>query len=126
MNRLTLLPSWLADISPARAPLLLALGLTLVATAQFVSLTPVLVGVALLMLGSTLAATERVPPQLRLLAMSINLIVYLGLYALFLGAVMHPSAPVAPSWIRLTDLGVSAWLVLLSLQLGVRQIQSAT
>ncbi len=97
----------------------------MVLAAQWVPQVPVLVGVALLMLGSTLAAGHRVPPQWRLLATSTNLLIYLALYAIFLGAVMHPSATDIPHWMRLTDLGASTWLVVVSLQQGVRQIQSA-
>ena len=122
------LPESLQQASEALVPWLLMAGLGLVTAAQFVTLVPVMVGVATLMLGSTLAVRDRVPPQLRTLVMSLNLIVYLFLYALFLGAVMHQATlwiPLAPPWFRLMDLGASIWLVTLSLQVGVRQIQAA-
>ncbi len=108
-----------------KAPLLLAAGLGLVGLAQFFPLTPVLLGVSLLMLGSTLTISSRIPPQLRLLAMSSNLLVYLTLYGLFLGATLHPSSPAPHSWFHLLDLASSLCPVVLSLQLGLRQIQSA-
>lgn len=128
MNSNESLPAQLEQISPATVPWLMISGLLAVTVAQFVPMMPVMTGVATLMLGSTLAVQIRVPPQLRLLAMSVNLLVYLLLYALFLGAVIHQttlSIPLAPAWFRLTDLGASIWLVILSLQVGVRQIQAA-
>lgn len=128
MNNSDSLPALLSNIPAATVPWLLAAGLGLVTAAQFATHIPVMFGVALLMLGSTLAIRDRVPPQLRLLVMTVNLLTYLGLYALFLGAVMHQATlwmPIAPPWFRLADLGSSAWLMLLNLQIGVRQIQSA-
>lgn len=128
MNTDDQLTDRLQELSPTLVPWLLVAGLTLVTAAQFVTHVPVMVGVGTLMLGSTLAIRDRVPPQLRLLAFTVNLIAYLVLYALFLGAVMHQTTlwmPIAPPWFRLTDLGSSIWLVILSLQTGVRQIQAA-
>lgn len=128
MNNNESLPAQLEQLSPATVPWLMISGLAVVTAAQFVPMMPVMTGVATLMLGSTLAVRDRVPPQLRLLAMSVNLLVYLLLYALFLGAVIHQTTlyiPLAPPWFRLTDLGASIWLVILSLQVGVRQIQAA-
>lgn len=128
MNHQESIPDLLEGLHPNTVAWLLVGGLTLVTAAQFFTLVPLMVGVALLMLGSTLSIRDRVPPQLRLLAMTANLLVYLFLYALFLGAVMHKSTlwlPVAPPWFRLTDLGASIWLVITSLQIGVRQIQAA-
>ena len=128
MNRHQPLPVALEQLPYSTVPWLLAAGLGLVTAAQFATHVPVMVGVGLLMLGSTLAVRHRVPPQLRLLAMSVNLIVYLLLYGLFLGAIMHQATlwiPLAPPWFRLMDLGSSIWLVIVSLQLGVRQIQTA-
>jgi len=128
MNRTDSLPDQLSSIPSSAVPWLLAAGLGLVTAAQFATHVPVMLGVALLMLGSTLAIRDRVPQQLRLLLVSVNLLTYLGLYALFLGAVMHQTTlwmPIAPPWFRLADLGASAWLVVLNLQLGVRQMQSA-
>jgi hypothetical protein len=128
MNRDHSLPATLQQLAPSLVPWLLATGLGLVTAAQFVTHVPVMVGVAVLMLGSTLAIRDRVPPQLRLLVMTVNLVGYLLLYALFLGAVMHQATlwvPIAPPWFRLMDLGSSIWLVILSLQVGVRQIQAA-
>lgn len=127
MNNEHSLPDRLQQLSPSIVPWLLVAGLAMVTAAQFVTHVPVMVGVATLMLGSTLAIRDRVPPQLRLLVMTINLVTYLALYALFLGAVMHRTTlwmPVAPPWFRLTDLGSSIWLVIVSLQVGVRQIQA--
>ena len=89
MNRNDSLPTLINEIPPAGVPWLLAGGLALVTAAQFATLVPVMLGVAILMLGSTLAIRDRIPPQLRMLAMGANLLVYLLLYALFLGAVIH-------------------------------------
>lgn len=128
MNRNDSLPALLEELPHNTVGWLLVGGLTLVTAAQFATMVPVMVGVATLMLGSTLAVRDRVPPQLRLLAMSANLIVYLLLYGLFFGALVHQATlwmPIAPPWFRLTDLGASFWLVILSLQIGVRQIQAA-
>ncbi len=128
MNNEHSLVDRLQQLSPSIVPWLLVAGLTMVTAAQFATHVPVMVGVATLMLGSTLAIRDRVPPQLRLLVMTINLVTYLVLYTLFLGAVMHRTTlwmPVAPPWFRLTDLGSSIWLVVVSLQVGVRQIQAA-
>lgn len=128
MNRKDSLPDQLRTIPSSAVPWLLAAGLGLVTAAQFATHVPVMLGVALLMLGSTLAIRDRVPQQLRLLLVSLNLLTYLGLYALFLGAIMHQTTlwiPLAPPWFRLADLALSAWLVVLNLQLGVRQMQSA-
>ncbi len=128
MNRDNTLPAVLQESSHALVPWLLVAGLGLVTAAQFATHVPVMSGVGALMLGSTLAVRNRVPPQLRLLAMSGNLLTYLFLYALFFGAIVHQATlwmPIAPPWFRLTDIGSSLWLVILSLQIGVRQIQAA-
>lgn len=128
MNRQESIPNLFEGLHPNAVAWLLVAGLALVTAAQFFTLVPVMVGVALLMLGSTLSIRDRVPTQLLLLAMTANLLVYLLLYALFLGAIMHKSTlwlPMAPPWFRLTDLGASIWLVITSLQIGVRQIQAA-
>jgi hypothetical protein len=128
MNRNESIADVLQTLPSATVPWLLVTGLTFITAAQFVTMAPVMVGVATLMLGSTLAIQHRVPTQLRLLVVTANLIVYLGLYALFLGALIHQTTlwmPIAPPWFRLTDLGASLWLVILSLQVGVRQIQAA-
>ena len=114
MNHQQALPNALEQLSPNAVTWLLMGGLTLVTAAQFVTLVPVMVGVGLLMLGSTLAIPHRVAPGLQLLAMPANLVVYLLLYGLFAGAVMHQATlwmPVAPPWFRLLDLGSSLWLV---------------
>ena len=118
----------LEAIPADKIPWLLIAGLVLVTGAQFLPVVPLLLGVAILMLGSTLAVQHRVPPQLRLLATGTNLLVYLSLYAVFLGAVLHSSSlhvQAPPPWLRLADLAASAWLVIASLQLAVRQLQSA-
>lgn len=128
MDRNDSLPAFLEQLPHNTVGWLLVGGLSLVTAAQFFTMVPVMLGVAVLMLGSTLAVRDRVPPQLRLLAMSTNLIVYLLLYGLFFGALVHQATlwvPIAPPWFRLTDLGASLWLVILSLQVGVRQIQAA-
>ncbi|WP_145250389.1 hypothetical protein [Aeoliella mucimassa] len=127
MNHDQALPTTLQQLPPSAITWLLGGGLALVTAAQFVTMVPVMVGVGLLMLGSTLAIPQRVPLQLRLLATTTNVLVYLLLYGLFAGATMHHATlwmPVAPPWFRLTDLGSSLWLVILSLQVGVRQIQA--
>ncbi len=128
MNQDSPLTTVLEESSPKLVPWLLIAGLSLVTAAQFVTHVPVMVGVAMLMLGSTLAVRERVPRQLQLLAITANLVAYLFLYALFFGSLVQQAMlwmPIAPPWFRLMDIGSSIWLVILSLQVGVRQIQTA-
>ncbi len=110
---------------PAKAPLLIAIGLGLVMLGQFTELAPILLGVGLLMLGTTIAVGMRVQAPFTTAAVAGNLLVYLALYALFLGALTHPSpwqGTPAPPWLRMTDLAASAACIVASLRHGLRQL----
>lgn len=110
---------------PAKAPLLIVIGLGLVMIGQFTELAPILLGVGLLMLGTTIAVGLRVQAPFTTAAVAGNLLIYLALYALFLGALTHPSpwqGIPAPSWLRMTDLAGSAACIVASLRYGLRQL----
>src|SRR5690606_33024531 len=100
---------------PPHAPWLIVGGLGLVTLGQFTELAPLLLGLGLLTLGTTVAVSVRVQAPFTGVALVGNLIVYLALYALFLGALTHPSpwqGASAPTWLRLADLGTSAALLI--------------
>ena len=108
---------------PAVSPWLIAIGLVLVMLGQFTELVPILSGVGLLMLGTTIAVGVRVEAPFTTVAVAGNLLIYLSLYALFLGALAHPSpwqGEPAPSWLRMTDLAASAACIVASLRHGLR------
>lgn len=108
------------------APWLITAGLGMVTLAQFTPFSPVLIGVGLLMLGSTLVVTSRFESPRAFWLIAVNLITYMGLYALFLGALIYPGplgVEPSPPWVRLADLGVSAGLLVLSLRLGLQRLQ---
>lgn len=128
MSRSSSIRQDVVELLQLRAPVLLAIGLMVVTLGQLSSAVPMLVGVSLLMLGSTAAVTTRVRSPYLMLAVGVNLLIYLALYGLFLGALTNPGPmgiPASPAWLRLVDLGISAWLVVLSLQLGLRQLDPA-
>jgi formate hydrogenlyase subunit 4 len=111
---------------PAQVPWLIAAGIALVTMGQFTELVPLLLGVGLLMLGTTMAVSVRVGAPFTGVAVAGNLLVYLGLYALFIGALSHPSpwqGASPPTWLRLTDLAASAALVIASLRYGLRRLE---
>ena len=113
---------------PSIAPWLIAVGLILVLLGQFTELAPILLGVGLLMLGTTIAVSVRVQAPFTTAAVAGNLLIYLGLYALVVGALSHPSpwqGLPAPAWLRMADLGASAGCIVASLRLGLRQFDQS-
>jgi hypothetical protein len=110
------------------SPWLLVMGLMLVTWGQYSPFAPLLLGVGLLMLGSTAAVSQRLPARFTGLGIALNLLAYLALYGLFLGVLTSPTPfdqPLSPPWLRLADLGTSSCAVFLSLQFGLRHLERA-
>lgn len=98
--------------SQDRSTLLIAVGLGLVCAAQFDSAWPVATGVALIGLGACLHTQSRWP-SVPLLA-GVQLVVYSGLAALFIGARLHQmeTEPSCFGWLGTGDVFLASGIML--------------
>jgi hypothetical protein len=99
------------DFSAANGPAVIAVGLATLAAAMITPAVPAVTAMGLVALGATgvMLARFRATPMLVPLVL-LNLVTYAGLYALFVGAVLHAASAQASGipQTQLVDLAVSA------------------
>lgn len=116
------LPFLTADEAIPWGPWLIAAGLALLILATWWPALPIVSALAVLTLGATAAtlARYRGSPLLRGI-LTVHVVVYTGLYALYFGAVCHAASVEARpglDLVRAADLAASVWPMLAALRLS--------
>lgn len=107
-------------------PALIAVGLAVLLSATWWPAAPVVSAMALLALGATGATLARFggsPSFPTILA--VHVVVYAGLYVLFVGATLHAAATQhgGVDWWRAVDLAVSVWPMIAAAWLSWKSIR---
>lgn len=122
-------PSTHAAEAALWGPALIAVGLAVLMLSTWWPCAPVVSAMALLALGATYATLARFGhhPALRTI-LAVHIVVYAGLYALYVGAVCHAADSAMGGWslARTADLAASIWPMLAALRLCLAALRNAT
>jgi hypothetical protein len=103
--------NWLANTETTSGPRIVAIGLAIVIAAAWMPAAPIVTGISLIALGATCATRERFRgADVLRMAMAGHVVIYGGLYVLFVGAVCHALPASASDEMRLAqalDIGAS-------------------
>jgi hypothetical protein len=123
-------PSASAAYSARWGPALIAVGLVVLLLATWWPAAPSVTAMAVLALGATGATLARFgrSPLLRTI-LPVHIVVYIGLYALFLGATLHAAKTGLGGGVDLTraiDLAASVWPMIAALRISFAALRKAT